>query len=405
VPGNSRKNTGEIRMNILHISPYCPSLETNHAGGVCMGKEIETLRKWHNIYVLTFVASDFDRKLVERYKNDGCYKTISINRWTRIFHVLTEPFFPNFFAARSSFRFTFCLLYTIKKNRIDVVHAEYASMGQYFWLIRRAFPHVKICFVEHDVTIQSYERKAECTLGVRRLYYKWQCSRIKKAEGAYCRSADLVLTFNEKDKNLIRKYYKTEDVKVINPYYGLNEIKNNNSDHVVSEKGAICFLGQMGREENYEAAARLIHISEKVKKSVPQLQVYIVGNNPPRELIERQNEYIHVTGFVEDVDQYLMKCQLAVFPLTLGAGIKIKVLRSLALGVPVITGKVGAEGIDENGQVIVFAETDEEYGLAVVELLKDDKKRLNLSEKSRNLAFDKFDWQKSIEILNDIYRE
>ena len=31
-------------MNILHISPYFPSTKANHAGGVCMGKEIETLQ-------------------------------------------------------------------------------------------------------------------------------------------------------------------------------------------------------------------------------------------------------------------------------------------------------------------------------------------------------------------------
>ena len=34
-------------MNILHISPYFPSLGANHAGGVCMGKQIETLRQWN----------------------------------------------------------------------------------------------------------------------------------------------------------------------------------------------------------------------------------------------------------------------------------------------------------------------------------------------------------------------
>ena len=47
-------------MNILHISPYFPSTKANHAGGVCMGKEIETLQKWHQVYVLTFEASEFD---------------------------------------------------------------------------------------------------------------------------------------------------------------------------------------------------------------------------------------------------------------------------------------------------------------------------------------------------------
>ena len=38
-------------MNILHISPYFPSLGANHAGGVCMGKQIETLRQWNTVYV------------------------------------------------------------------------------------------------------------------------------------------------------------------------------------------------------------------------------------------------------------------------------------------------------------------------------------------------------------------
>ncbi len=71
-------------MNILHISPYFPELGTNHAGGVCMGKEIETLRTWHQVYVLTFAASGFDRKLKEKYRDDSRYDTVAINRWTSI---------------------------------------------------------------------------------------------------------------------------------------------------------------------------------------------------------------------------------------------------------------------------------------------------------------------------------
>ena len=54
-------------MNILHISPYFPSTKANHAGGVCMGKEIETLQKWHQVYVLTFEASEFDEGLKKEY--------------------------------------------------------------------------------------------------------------------------------------------------------------------------------------------------------------------------------------------------------------------------------------------------------------------------------------------------
>ena len=58
-------------MNILHISPYVPSVHASHAGGVCMGKELEALRKKHNVFVLSFINDEKEEKLVEKeFKND-----------------------------------------------------------------------------------------------------------------------------------------------------------------------------------------------------------------------------------------------------------------------------------------------------------------------------------------------
>lgn len=71
-------------MNILHISPYFPSTKANHAGGVCMGKEIETLQKWHQVYVLTFEASEFDAGLKKEYAEDDHYHSVKINKFTRM---------------------------------------------------------------------------------------------------------------------------------------------------------------------------------------------------------------------------------------------------------------------------------------------------------------------------------
>ena len=159
----------------------------------------------------------------------------------------------------------------------------------------------------------------------------------------------------------------------------------------------------MGRDENYQAAMRLITIAERVKKQIPQLQIYIVGNRPPEMLKQKENQWIHVTGFVEDVDIYLKTAALAVFPLTLGAGIKLKVLRSLALGTAVITGNVGAEGIDEDYQVIIPAETDEEYEKQIVEYLNDPEKRSLRAMESRNYIKEHFSWKTSERILAQVY--
>lgn len=389
-------------MNILHISPYYPSLETNHAGGVCMGKEIESLEKNNNVYILTFAASAYDRKLALSENKKNC-KYVVIYKWNRMLHVLFEPFMPSYFAARTSFRYAVKLIYYMKKYKIEAIHAEYASMGQYICLIKKLFPRVKVYLVEHDVTIQSYERKRDSSTGFLRGYYAWECRKIKKHESRYCRAADMVLTFNEKDRDLLKRVYHIDHIQVINPYFGISDELLIPGKARYSEYANICFLGQMGREENHLAAKRLIRIGDKVKEQIPELNIYIIGNQPSEELKKEKNDFVHVTGFVEDVDEYLKKAQLAVFPLSLGAGIKVKVLRSLAHGIPVITGKVGAEGIDEEGSVITLAETDEEYAQNIIHLIKDEKRCLELSRLSREYIKDKFSWGKSEEILRRLY--
>ena len=72
-------------MNILHISPYVPSVHASHAGGVCMGKELEALRKKHNVFVLSFINDEKEEKLVEKeFKNDSRgNKGLSVRRMFR----------------------------------------------------------------------------------------------------------------------------------------------------------------------------------------------------------------------------------------------------------------------------------------------------------------------------------
>lgn len=392
-------------MNILHMSPYYPSLYANHAGGICMGKEIESLRKNNNVFILTFLASDADKRLVTTNEDKDCY-FVKIGKWNRILHVLSSPLFPAYFASRTSMRYALKLIYCIKKHKIEAIHMEYTSMGQYIWLVKKFFPHIKICLVEHDVTIQSYERKIALQTGLLRWYYIWEWRKIRKYEGGYCRSADAVLALNDKDKKLLEQHYDVKNVYVMAPYCGFDDKE---LAHIVrsgeKEYGNICFLGQMGRKENYMAAYRLINICQKVKRVIPELRVYIIGNQPPKELLNKQNDYITVTGFVDDVDVYLKRAQLGVFPLTLGAGIKSKVLRSMALGIPIVTSKVGAEGIDEDGVVISIAETDEDYIKLIIDIISSPSKCQNLSDESMDYYLNHFAWSRSDKLLNDIYQE
>jgi len=229
-----------------------------------MGKQIEALKKKNKVYVLTFIASSFDKELAKEYGNDKNYEYVTIWKWTKGLHIIMEPFLPNYFAARSSFRFAFKLIKMVKKYHIEVIHAEYASMGQYMW-IKKIFPGLKFNLAEHDVTVQSYERKVDMCSGGKKIYFYYQYKLISLYEKKYCRAADILFTFNNKDRKLIKQYYGRENTHVIIPYFGLDDDIVLNEINKKRQYAAVCFMGQMGRDENYLAAMRLkislLHLS------------------------------------------------------------------------------------------------------------------------------------------------
>jgi glycosyltransferase involved in cell wall biosynthesis len=382
-------------MNILHLSPYIPSVNTYHAGGVHMGKQIELLSENNDVFVMSCFNDEKERKIIdEQILPHYYYKN---NKLLSVVHVLCHLNLPNMFAMRTSLRFALKLIYYVKKYNIDAIQAEYTSMGQYVW-IKRFFPHIMFNLVEHDVVQQSYSRHYQSAVGIKKLYYKWQLGLVIKKESKYCNKADNIFVLNNKDKILIDQYYGCKDnVIELVPYYGLE------SDFTASvkEDNTICFIGQMGRKENKNAAMRLIGIIKKMNRS--DIKLYIIGANPDDELQAQSNDQIIVTGFVQDINSVIKKCKIAVFPLMEGAGIKFKVLLAIGLGLPVITTDIGAEGIDEKGETILIANDDETIINKICELLDDESLYEKKVNESKLLIDNKFNMDITRDIIKKIY--
>ena len=106
---------------------------------------------------------------------------------------------------------------------------------------------------------------------------------------------------------------------------------------------------------------------------------------------------------VEDVDKFIIEnCDIALFPLYSGAGIKVKVLHCMALGIPVVTGIVGAEGIDEEGKYIFLKEKNDEY-ISCMNQLSNLNDMEEIKNKSISFIKTKFDWEITVETLKEIY--
>jgi glycosyltransferase involved in cell wall biosynthesis len=253
-------------------------------------------------------------------------------------------------------------------------------------------------FYSHDIIEQKGYREAASAYFLNPLKI-WDYLLIRWREKQLMKYADNVIVFNKKDRDLLK--YIGKDISVI-PLY--TDVIINNSKTVDSKKNSIAFFGAMNRKENYMAALEFIEQCWPViNTAYPWLELQIIGGNPHALLMPyNDHKNIYITGFIENPYELIENAWVTVAPITLGAGLKVKVLESLMCGCPVVAFPAGAEGIDmerEEGLITVvdYASMAEEIVLIVSGMNKYDTSRI------KKLVNEKFNWQESVQFLKDNY--
>ena len=83
-----------------------------------------------------------------------------------------------------------------------------------------------------------------------------------------------------------------------------------------------------------------------LRERVPYARIAVTGANPPESLLEYASAALQFTGYVSDLSELYARARVALSPLRFGAGVKIKTIEAIQYGLPVVSTKVGAEGLD-----------------------------------------------------------
>lgn len=101
---------------------------------------------------------------------------------------------------------------------------------------------------------------------------------------------------------------------------------------------------------------------------------------------------VTVVGRVDDVGDSYRDHDALLVPLRLGGGSRLKVLEALAHGIPIISSRVGVEGLDlVAGQHYLPADGPEEFGHALAALRSDPKLGAHVSAQGRDISR-RFQW-------------
>jgi glycosyltransferase involved in cell wall biosynthesis len=91
-------------------------------------------------------------------------------------------------------------------------------------------------------------------------------------------------------------------------------------------------------------------------------------------------------------------------PLFSGSGMRVKIVEGLALGKPIITTSIGAEGIDiTDGENIIIADDRETFYKKLIELIEDSGKAELLSFNSKKFAIENYYYIAVAKNLADFY--
>jgi glycosyltransferase involved in cell wall biosynthesis len=155
------------------------------------------------------------------------------------------------------------------------------------------------------------------------------------------------------------------------------------------------FVGNYEYAPNVSAAIALIQeILPRVRRTIPDARAILVGANPPAALKSLAGDGVEITGYVPDIRPYLAQAACFVAPLTLGSGMKDKVLEAMAMRIPVVATSIGCEGIAATpGEDILFGRTNAELADAVIRLLRDDAVWRKVAEGGRRLVDRLYNWR------------
>jgi glycosyltransferase involved in cell wall biosynthesis len=167
----------------------------------------------------------------------------------------------------------------------------------------------------------------------------------------------------------------------------------------------ILFVGNFIHPPNVDAALRLARsIVPQLRQRYPHLVLWLVGPQPPPELVRLSSESVVVTGRVPDVTPYLDEAALVVVPLRLGGGMRVKVLEALAAGKAIIASPVAVAGLAvTDGEQVILAETDEQFVASVAHLLDNVEERVALAARARRWAVANLGWQRPVEAYERLY--
>jgi glycosyltransferase involved in cell wall biosynthesis len=250
-------------------------------------------------------------------------------------------------------------------SRIDVaflsrVHAG----GSHLEEVRRHCRDAPIIFNTVDLHFLREERAARLAADRVALYH---AAALREREIHVARQADATLVVSSAEQPILESL--APGARVVWCPLIQDPVGRTNG---FAGRSGMAFIGGYRHGPNVDAVTSFLDdIWPSIRAALPGARFYAIGADMPPAIRDRTDDGFVPVGHVVDLAPWLERVRLTVAPLRYGAGLKGKVLSSLACGVPSVVTGIAAEGMPAQGAGIVVADEPDAFTAAVVRLHED----------------------------------
>ncbi|WP_040517124.1 glycosyltransferase family 4 protein [Gracilimonas tropica] len=380
-------------MNILQITPRLP-FPPNDGGAVYIYYTTKYLsRLGHNVTLASLISNKHEQEAK------------ALKKWATV-HAVDGQFKPySFFSAAKSLlsRSPITIQHRMKPELMrtalhavndtpDVVLLEGLHTAAFIDDIENIFPDSPVVLRQSNVEYLLLKRNAATTGNpfLKAFYYD-QYKLMKKYEVKAMSSVDAVTAITRFDKELYLEHLPDLTCHVSPAGAEIPKPLG-----IKREKNKILAISNWRWKPNYDGLKWFL---EKIWPDLialkPDLKLFVAGEGLNNRFQRKfAHSSIQFLGFVDNLEPLRQSSSLFIAPLFSGSGMKLKVIEGMASGLPIITTKIGAEGIEiKNGTHYVEANSKKDFLNAILFLLDNPEKREQISRSAKQIVKEKYSWE------------
>lgn len=392
-------------MKILQIAPQFP-YPLDSGGKIGIYNITKQLSKFGaEVFLVAFSRFNIPEEYLEHFRT-FCHPFVlyqnTANTFPKIakYFLLNKPIFTEKYFTKKS-RFFFSEL--IKKIDFDIIHLDHTAMysiGK--WIAERTKKPVGLRLHNIEWLIWKRYLDEQKPFSPKRLFLLQQTKLLRQKETEAIRFASVSFACTNKDRHLALELVPHANVLVASPGVDLEFWRID--ENIERNPYEIVFATTYGWRPNVDGLKwYLDYVHPQVLEQEPKVFLTILGKNPPEFCRRYRN--VNLVGYVDKVQPYYNRANLFIVPLFVASGVRMRIYEAMAMGLPVVSTSIGAEGIDASEHEGLFvADNPDEFARKVLSLVQSPQRTETYRKNAKEFIKTNYSVENTIKVIFESYQ-